>query len=141
MHNQTAKNDLKVKKINLPQMMFFLEKQLMKFSCTYWPLSFCKILKNKKKRLLELILSYEDVPLMIPKQPICPKQNFLVQTIVITEGMHPPSSLGRGGSKFQKSLYWGVRNFYFRVGGYIVGGRGKFVGGGVRNFEIKIKTG
>ena len=31
------------KMFKLPQMNIFLEKQLIKFSCTYWPLSFCKI--------------------------------------------------------------------------------------------------
>ena len=61
-------------------MNFFLEKQLIKFSCTYWPLSFCKILKN----FLQLIQSYEDVPFSGPKWPICPEQIFLVQTIIIT---------------------------------------------------------
>ena len=54
-------------------MNFFLEKQLIKFSCTYWPLSFCKIFK----KFLGLIQSYEDVP-------ICHEQFFLVQTIIIT---------------------------------------------------------
>ena len=33
--NQTVKNSLKTKKIKLPKMNFFLEKQLIKFSCTY----------------------------------------------------------------------------------------------------------
>ena len=72
MPNQTVKNGLKAKKIKLPQMIFFLEKQLIKFSCTYWPLSFCKILK----KFLGLIQSYEDVPFSGPKWPICPEQNF-----------------------------------------------------------------
>ena len=72
MPNQTVKNGLKAKKIKLPQMNFFLEKQLIKFSCTYWPLSFCKILK----KFLGLIQSYEDVPFSGPKWPICPEQNF-----------------------------------------------------------------
>ena len=58
MPNQTVKNGLKAKKIKLPQMNFFLEKQLIKFSCTYQPLSFCKIFI---KKILELIQSYEDV--------------------------------------------------------------------------------
>ena len=53
-------------------MNFFLEKQLIKFSCTYWPLSFCKILK----KFLGLIQSYEDVPFLGPKWPICHEQNF-----------------------------------------------------------------
>ena len=72
MPNQTVKNGLKAKKIKLPQMNFFLKKQLIKFSCTYWPLSFCKILK----KFLGLIQSYEDVPFSGPKWPICHEQNF-----------------------------------------------------------------
>ena len=39
------------KKIKLPEMKFFLKKQLIKFSCTYQPLSFCKI----KKKILQQI--------------------------------------------------------------------------------------
>ena len=45
-------------------MIFFLEKQLIKF--------FFKILK----KFLEPIQSYEDVPFLGPKWPICPEQNF-----------------------------------------------------------------
>ena len=70
--NQTVKNGLKTKKIKLPQMNFFLKKQLIKFSCTYWLLSFCKILK----KFLGPIQSYEDVPFSGPKWPICHEQNF-----------------------------------------------------------------
>ena len=80
MPNQTVKNGLKAKKIKLPQMNFFLEKQLIKFSCTYSPLSFCKILKN----FLEPIQSYEGVPLSGPKWPICHEQNFCGTNIIIT---------------------------------------------------------
>ena len=58
MPNQTVKNSLKAKKIKLPQMNFVLEKQLIKFSCTYQPLSFCKIFI---KKILELIQSYVGV--------------------------------------------------------------------------------
>ena len=61
-------------------MNFFLKKQLIKFPCTYQPLSFCKILQ----KFLESIQSYEDVPFSGPKWPNCPEQNFLVQTIIIT---------------------------------------------------------
>ena len=61
-------------------MNFFPKKQLIKFSCTYWLLSFRKILK----KFLGLIQSYEDVPLSGAKWPICHEQNFLVQTIIIT---------------------------------------------------------
>ena len=72
MPNQTVKNGLKAKKIKLPQMNLFLEKQLIKFSCTYWPLSFGKILK----KFLGLIYSYDDVPFSGPKWAICHEQNF-----------------------------------------------------------------
>ena len=58
MPNQTVKNGLKAKKIKLPQMNFVLEKQLIKFSCTYQSLSFFKIFV---KKILGLIQSYEDV--------------------------------------------------------------------------------
>ena len=64
----------------VPQMKFFLKKLLIKFSCTYQSLSFCKIFK----KFLEPIQSYEDVPFSGPKWPICPEQIFLVQTIIIT---------------------------------------------------------
>ena len=70
MHNQTIKNRLKVKKIKLSQMNFFLKKQLRKFSCTYWLLSFCKIFK----KILGPIQSYEDVPFSGLKWPICHEQ-------------------------------------------------------------------
>ena len=67
-----SKNGLKAKKIKLPQMNFFLKKQLIKFSCTYSPLSFCKILK----KFSGPIQSYEDVPFSDPKWPICHEQIF-----------------------------------------------------------------
>ena len=70
----------KAKKIKLRQIIFFLEKQLIKFSCTYWPLSICKILKN----FLGLIQSYEDVPFRDQNDPIVMNKIFLVQTINIT---------------------------------------------------------
>ena len=66
--NQTVKNGLKPKKIKLPQMNYFLEKQLIKFSWTYQPLSFSKILKKFQ--------NYEDVPFSGPKWPTCPEQKF-----------------------------------------------------------------
>ena len=77
MPNQAVKNGLKAKKTKLPQMKFFLEKQLIKFSCTYWPLSFCKILK----KFLGLIQNYEDVSFLAH---LSWTFFFLVQTIIIT---------------------------------------------------------
>ena len=58
MPNETVKNRLKAKKSKLPQMNFLLKKQLIKFWCTYQPLSFCKIFM---KKILELIQSYENL--------------------------------------------------------------------------------
>ena len=55
-------------------MNFFLEKQLIKFSCTYQPLLFCKILT----KFLGTIQSYEDVSFSGPKWPICQEQNTFV---------------------------------------------------------------
>ena len=71
--NHAQSNSKKwAKKIKLPQMKFFFKKQLLKFSCTHSPLSFCKILKQ----FLEPIQSYEDKPFLGQKWPICPEQNF-----------------------------------------------------------------
>ena len=114
MPNQTVKNGLKAKKIKLPQMNFFLEKQLIKFSCTYWPLSFCKILK----KFLEPIQSYEDVPFSGPKWSICPEQNFFG-----TDHYYYPN-LPIGSfhcAKFKKNSYnrsrvMRVRNFWAQNG-------------------------
>ena len=61
------------KKIKFHQIIFFLEKQLLNFAFTYQPLSLCKI----KKKILEPIQSYEDMPFSGRKWPICPEQNFL----------------------------------------------------------------
>ena len=80
MPKQTVRNGLKAKKIKQPHMNFFLQKQLIKFSCTYWSLLFCKIFK----KILRLIQSYEAVPFSGPKWPICHEQTFLVQMIIIT---------------------------------------------------------
>ena len=53
-------------------MNFFPKKQLIKLSCTYWLLSFCKILK----KFLGPIQSYKDVSFSRPKWPICHEQNL-----------------------------------------------------------------
>ena len=66
MPNQTVKNSLKTKRIKLPQMKFFLEKQ-----------SFCKI-------LIELIQSYENVQYAGTNGQFDLNKFFLVQTIIIT---------------------------------------------------------
>ena len=48
-----------------PNKNFSWKKLLISFSSTYWPLSFCKILK----KLFEPIHSCEDVPFSGPKYP------------------------------------------------------------------------
>ena len=69
MSNQKVKNGLKAKKIKLPPN----ELPQTKFSCTYWPLSFCKIFK----KILGPIQSYEDVPFSGLKWLTCHEQkNF-----------------------------------------------------------------
>ena len=55
-------------------MNFFLEKQLIKLSCTYQPLLFCKILT----KFLGRIQSSEDVSFSGQKWPICQEQNIFV---------------------------------------------------------------
>ena len=69
MPNQTVKNDLKAKMIKLPPNEFFSPKTTnqLKRSCNYWPLSLCKIFK----KFLGTIQSYEDVPFLGKKWPIC----------------------------------------------------------------------
>ena len=51
MPKQTVKNGLKAKKIKLLQM----KKQQMKFSCTYLPLSFCRISKKFLKPMCHFL--------------------------------------------------------------------------------------
>ena len=59
-------------------MNFFLKRQQIKFSCTYWLLLFCKILK----KFLGLIQSYQDVPFS-QNDPFVMNKTFLVQTIIM----------------------------------------------------------
>ena len=66
-----------MKRSNCPKWNFSLKKTIT-FSYIYYPLSFCKILKE----FLELIQSYQDVPFLGQKWPTCPEQFFLVQTII-----------------------------------------------------------
>ena len=70
----------KGKKTKLSRMNFFLEKQLIKFSCTFWPLSLCKILKT----FLGPIQSYEMCHFQVQNSPFVLNNIFLVQTIIIT---------------------------------------------------------
>ena len=74
MPKQTVRNSLKTEKIKSHQMNFALEKQLIKFSCTYYPFSFCKIFLKKNLRVdLEL---WRRAPFSGPQQLICPEQKF-----------------------------------------------------------------
>ena len=67
MPNQTVKNSLKAKKIELPQMNFVLVKQLMELSCTYELLLICK---SFIKKILSLIQKYGNVPFLGTKWSI-----------------------------------------------------------------------
>ena len=58
-------------------LIFFLEKQLIKFSFAYWPLSFCKILK----KFLQQIQSYEDV-IFGTQMVHLPQTNFFLKKII-----------------------------------------------------------
>ena len=89
MPNQTVKNALQAKKIKLPQMNFFLEKQLKKFSYTYWSLSFCKILK----KFLGLLQSYEDVPFSGPKWLFVKSKIFWCKQLLLLSSTYWPFSL------------------------------------------------
>ena len=53
-------------------MNFFLQKQLIKLSFTYWPLSICKIFK----KLLGSMQSNECMPFSDPKWSICHEKKF-----------------------------------------------------------------
>ena len=69
---------------------FFSQKTLIKFSCTYQPLSFCKIFK----KFLGLIQSYEDVPFLSPKWPTCPEQIFFWhKSLLLLSSTYWPFSL------------------------------------------------
>ena len=80
MPNQTVKNGLKAKKIKLPQMNFFLKNK--QWNCHVHLLA--PFIMQNLKKVLGLIQSYENVPFLGPKWPICHGQIFLVQTIIIT---------------------------------------------------------
>ena len=79
-HAHSVKNGFKAKKIKLPQMNFFLEKLLIKFLCTYQPLSFCTMFKNSwsQSRVMRMF------HFRAQNDPFVLKTIFLLQTIVIT---------------------------------------------------------
>ena len=70
MSNQTVKNGLRAKNIELVQMNCFSQKTTNKFFMYLLAPLICKILK----KLLKLTQSYEDALFSGPKLPICPEQ-------------------------------------------------------------------
>ena len=81
MPNQTVKNGLKPKKIKLPQMNFFIKKKLIKFSCTYQPLSFCKIFK----KILRVDPELWGCAVFEPQNgPLFLNNFFLAKTVIVT---------------------------------------------------------
>ena len=61
----------RINRSNCLKWFFFLKKRLIKFSWTYWLLSFCKTLK----KFLGPTQRYENVPFSGPKWPISHEQN------------------------------------------------------------------
>ena len=91
-------------------MKFFLEKQLIKFSCTYWPYSLCKI----KKKNFRATPSYDDIPFSGQK---CLNKLFLVQPIIITFtyllAFSPTFSLSKTYKKsYSRSRFMRLRHFW-----------------------------
>ena len=76
-HTQ-SNNKNHLERSNCHKSDFFLEKQLIKFSCTYWPVSFCNIFK----KFLQWIQSYEDASFFRPKWFICLKQTFFLRKTI-----------------------------------------------------------
>ena len=137
MPSQTVKNSLKAKKIKFPQINSFLEKQLIKFSCTYWHLSFCKIFK----KLLRVDPELWGCAIFGPKISHWYKPLLLLRACTL------PPAWGVGGGWcgvkiLQVFAGWGeegCRNFYFGVGFILLEGGVIFLGES-HNFEVKIKT-
>ena len=121
MPSQTVKYGLKPKKIKFLQMNFFLEKQLIKVSCTYCPLSFCRIWKK----------TLRVDPESRGRAIFGPKIAHWYKPLLLLRAFTLPPAWGVGRVPFRKSLRGGQGcwNFYFGVGDYIVGGRGNFAGG------------
>ena len=77
MPNQTVKNGLKAMKIKLPQMNFFLKKQLIKVSRTYF-------IGQILKKFFQQIQSYEHAQLLGPKWPIFPNKYFFSENLLMS---------------------------------------------------------
>ena len=97
MPNQTVKNGLKAKKIKLPQMIFFLKKQLIKFSCTYWLLWFCKILKKFLEFTVMMMCHFQA-----QNDPFIMNNFFLVQSSI--SSTYWPFSLCKIFKKFLQQI-------------------------------------
>ena len=91
MPNQTVKNCLKVKKIKLLRMKFFLKKQY-NFHVHISPFHSAKFLE-----FFELIQSYQGVLTLGPKWPICPEQFFWCKPLLLLSST--------SCAKFSKSSY------------------------------------
>ena len=77
-----------------PKQDFFWKKILILLLSTYWPLSWCKILK----KFLQLIQSYEDAPFVLdPKWPIFPDKNFSGNPLI----------------KVQKPFVWVILDYFW----------------------------
>ena len=84
-------------KIKLPQLKFFLEKQLIKFSYTYESLSFCKI----SKKFLEPIQSDEDNSFL---GPFIQNKIFWYKPLLLPSSTYWPFLLGKILKKFWQHI-------------------------------------
>ena len=60
-----------------PNKNFLWTILLISFSCTYWPLSLCKVFKKLSQR----IQSYGNAPFLDPKCPVFPNENFFRKSV------------------------------------------------------------
>ena len=84
--------------VYLSQTRFFLKKSLIKLKCTISPIYCAKFLK----KLLAPIQSFEDVPFLGPKCPICPNKKSLVKPLILLWSTYWPLSV----CKILKKLEW-----------------------------------
>ena len=81
-------------------MNFFLEKKQIKFSCTYWPLSFCKI----KKKFLGSIQSSKMCYFGAQNSPLVMNKNFLGKLLISFSFTYQPLSLCKIFRKFFQQI-------------------------------------
>ena len=89
--------------VYLSQTRFFLKKSLIKLQCTISPIYCAKFLK----KLLAPIQSFEDVPFLGPKCPICPNKKSLVKPLILLWSTYWPLSVCKILKKLVDPELWG----------------------------------